>query len=204
MLSVALTGSIATGKSSAAEAFRQCGAHIIDADSLSRAVVQPGQAGLQRVVTHFGRGVLRPDGNLDRVALGELVFSDPARRRLLDRLLHPLIMDLMEKRLHAIGRDAPDAIVVVEVPLLIEGGFQDRFDAVVLVAAPRDLQKARLMARNGLDAQAADLRLRSQLDVDSKRAFADFVIENDASPEDLQREVARVYGLLQVRAAGRC
>lgn len=203
MLRVALTGSIATGKSRAAAAFQQCGARSIDADSLSRAVVQPGQAGLQRVVRHFGPGVLLPDGNLDRAALAALVFSDPDQRRMLDRLLHPLIMDLVDEQLRAIACDDADAIVVVEVPLLIEGGFQDRFDVVVLVVASRSVQKARLMARNGLDAHAAELRLRSQMDVDAKRVFADFVIENDGSPADMQREVAGVYRLLQDRTAGR-
>ncbi len=158
-MQLGLTGGIASGKSAVAELLAAHGAVIIDSDVLAREVVAPGTPGLAAVVERFGPGVLRPDGVLDRAALGAVVFADPAARRDLEAIIHPTV----RARAAELAAAAPrDAVVVQMIPLLVETGQQDRFDLVVVVDVEPEVQLARIRQRDGLDEPAALARVRAQ------------------------------------------
>ncbi|MDP6484155.1 MAG: dephospho-CoA kinase, partial [Nitrospinota bacterium] len=162
MLKVGLTGGIASGKSTVAEMFRRHGAHLIDADRVSRDVVAPGRPALEEIVEAFGRGVLRPDGALDRAALGAIVFNDDDARARLNAIVHPRIWE-EEDRLCAIyeARD-PDGIVMIDAAVIIEAGGADRVDLMVVVDVDAEEQLARLVAK-GMSEEEARARIRSQM-----------------------------------------
>lgn len=191
MIRVGLTGGIASGKSAVGELLRQHGALVIDSDQLARDVVAPGSAGLAAVVERFGEGILLPDGGLDRAALGRLVFSDAAAREGLNAIIHPLV------RAAAAGIEAqvadPYAIVVHMIPLLVETGQQDAFDALLVVDVDEETQRARLMARNDLTEDEAQARIDAQASRTDRLRVADFVIRNDAGLEDLAERTHAVW-----------
>lgn len=198
MLRVGLTGGIGAGKSAVSALLAERGAVVIDADELAREVVAPGSPGLAAVVGEFGPGVLRPDGALDREALGARVFADPAARRRLEEIVHPLVRAETARRIAALP---PDAIVVHDVPLLVEAGLAGEYDLVLVVEAPRQVRLARLAAR-GLPPAQARARMDSQAPDARRRAVADVVVDNAGTPEDLRERVAQVWErLLEERAA---
>ncbi|MBV8444881.1 MAG: dephospho-CoA kinase [Candidatus Dormibacteraeota bacterium] len=177
---IGLTGGIATGKSTVAGMLARRGAAIVDADELAREVVEPGRPALQAVVSRFGDSVVQPDGRLDRTALGQLVFSDEAARRDLERITHPAINELMQQRIaEHFARDAP--AVIADIPLLFEKRRQDMFEGVLLVWAPRAVQLQRMLQRDAIDESSAAARLAAQLDIDDKRALATWVIDNSGT-----------------------
>ena len=185
---IGLTGGIATGKTTVNRMLAARGAAVIDADELAREAVRPGEPTLERVIEHFGAGILRADGSLDRARLGAIVFADPTARRDLEAITHPRILELMHERIAAaMAGDAP--LVVVDIPLLFENGRETLFEGVLLVYAPPDIQVRRLHERNQLDETAALQRLSAQLPIDEKRARATWVIDNSGSPDATQREV---------------
>jgi dephospho-CoA kinase len=189
-LLVGLTGGIASGKSAVADLLAARGAVIIDADRLAREAVAPGTPGLAAVVARFGEGVLRPDGSLDRPALGRLVFADPAARRDLEAIIHPAVRGLAAELTAAV----PDGSVVVQViPLLVETGQTGAFDVVAVVDVDPAVQVARVRERDGLDAAAAADRLRAQATRPARLAAADWVIHNAGSLGDLAAEVDRFW-----------
>ena len=172
---IGLTGGIASGKSAVAARLAELGAVVIDDDVLAREVVAVGTPGLALLVERFGPGVLGPDGGLDRAALAGRVFADPAGRADLEAIVHPLV----EAREWELDAAAPeDAVVVHMVPLLVEVGWQDRFDQVVVVDVPETVQIERLRARDGLTAEAARARLAAQASRAERLAAADVVIDN--------------------------
>ncbi|GAG25614.1 unnamed protein product, partial [marine sediment metagenome] len=179
MLSAGLTGGIASGKSLAAKLFQKLGAYLIDADAISLEVVKPGREGWERIVKNFGPDIVEKNGAIDRVKLGSIVFSDAEKRRTLNNLLHPLIIEKINKELKHVAVRNPFCIVVVEMPLLFECGLQKDFDKIVVVSADRGTQKKRLMERNGLKEKEAEERLNSQMDLNEKKKFADYIIENN-------------------------
>jgi len=196
MLKVGLTGGIACGKTLAANLFHAQGARLIDADVIAREVVEPGREGLERIIQHFGTGVLHDNGALDRKKLGSIVFRDPEQRVELNRLLHPLIVNEIDRLLAELSVSAPSAVAVVEVPLLIECGLQKKFDTIVLVCADRKIQLQRLMKRDSITEKEAEERLGSQMPIGEKRHHADFVIENNDTRSIVEKQVREVYGLL--------
>ncbi|HJM42373.1 MAG: dephospho-CoA kinase [Nitrospinota bacterium] len=199
MLKVGLTGGIASGKSTVAEMFRRHGAHLIDADRVSRDVVAPGRPALEEIVEAFGRGVLRPDGALDRAALGAIVFNDDDARARLNAIVHPRIWE-EEDRLCAIyeARD-PDGIVMIDAAVIIEAGGADRVDLMVVVDVDAEEQLARLVAK-GMSEEEARARIRSQMPAVEKRTYGDYVLNNRGSVEETGRQVERVWGELAARA----
>lgn len=197
MLSVGLTGGIASGKSLAARLFQQRGAFLIDADSVARQVVMPGSPGLQRVVEAFGPGVVDSFGALDRKKLGAAVFSDAQLRTTLDAILHPLILDAVFSAQQDLKQQGYAGIVIADVPLLYECGLQTRFDATVLVYTDPATQMKRLQERNGLAPAQARQRLSAQMAIEDKRRLADFIIDNTGSPADLVPMVADVWTALR-------
>jgi len=172
---IGLTGGIASGKSVVAARLADLGAVVIDDDVLAREVVGPGTPGLARVAERFGPGVLGPDGGLDRARLAAQVFADPAGRADLEAIVHPLV-DAREWELDAAAPE--DAVVVHMVPLLVEVGWEDRFESVIVVDVPESVQIERLMTRDGLSAHQATERLAAQASRATRLAAADVVIDN--------------------------
>lgn len=191
-LILGLTGGIASGKSLVAEAFRDLGALVVSADDLAREAVRPGSETLRQLVDRFGRKILLADGSLDRKALAEQIFADDRAREALNRITHPAIAALAEKRLQELAqRGAP--LVVYEAPLLFEAGAEERVDAVLVVSIDDRLQRTRLMQRDGLNEEQAQARIASQMPQAEKAAKADYVLENSSSPEATVAQVRRLF-----------
>lgn len=195
MLRVGLTGGIASGKTAVAEEFRKLGAVIIDADVLARAVVEPGTPALEDIVTRFGPGVLNGDGSLNRAALSSIVFADDAARADLNAIVHPWVRATAEVIEGEI--DDPYAIVIHVIPLLVETGQHDRFDAVVVVDVDEATQRARLIERDGLDVAAADARIAAQASRAERLAASTYLIRNDGTRAQLAERVHAVWHLLE-------
>ncbi len=175
-----LTGGIASGKSTIAQAFRKLGAVVVSADELAREAVLPGTTALRQLVERFGGQILAADGALDRAALARIVFADPQARQDLNRITHPAIAALAEKRLAELRRKGL-ALVVYEAPLLFEAGAERRVDAVLAVTVDEKLQLARVMLRDHLSREEALARISAQMPQSEKAARADFVIDNSGS-----------------------
>jgi dephospho-CoA kinase len=187
---IGLTGGIATGKSTVAAMLAARGAAVVDADRIAREVVEPGTPGLEAVAGAFGHAVLTPSGELDRAALAAIVFADPAQRRRLEELTHPLILARLDERVAALALAGPP-LVAAEIPLLFEGGRQSGFpDGVLLVYADPATQLRRLRELVGLSDEAARQRLAAQLPIDGKRDLATWVIDNTGTQTDTERAVA--------------
>ena len=200
MILVGLTGSIATGKSSVCRFLAQLGAVIIDADALARQVVAPGSVGLEQVIGRFGQEVLTPDGELDRAALRRLIFSDEQAKAELEAIIHPLVL-AEEQRLIAQARAAdPKAVIVVDLPLLYEIKEAHRFDKIIVVYADQKTQVQRLIARDGGDRAAAEKALASQIDIETKRRLADFVVDNRGGLEQTRAQVGLIFEQLRALA----
>lgn len=183
-----LTGSIATGKSTVAKLFLSAGIPVVDADLGARAVVFPGAPGLADIIEHFGEAYLLPDGTLDRKRLGELIFSDREKRAELDALLKERIQHWIQAEKERYINEGHD-LIVLDIPLLYEGGYQDSCDAVMVVYVPEELQLQRLMSRNHLDSDEATRRMQSQLSIEKKKELADFVIDNSGTIEETEKQV---------------
>jgi len=193
---VGLTGGIASGKSTVARILKDLGAAIVDADALSREVVDPGQDGWHEIVATFGREVLQGDQTLDRQKLRKLIFNNPEARKKLEAIIHPRVRALAEERIREHG-DAGYAIVVYEVPLLFEGGLQEWLRPVILVASDDNIQRQRLQQRDSLDAEAAQKHIDAQMSLVEKRRLADYVIENNGTLADLEAQVRAVIAEIQ-------
>lgn len=189
MLVVGLTGGIGSGKSTAAAMFAARGVPVIDTDAIAREVVAPGTPGLAQAAAAFGPGVLTPAGTLDRGALRERVFADPATRRRLEGILHPLIRARVAERLAA--TDAAYAIVVV--PLLVESGGWPSVHRVLVVDAPESLQRTRAAARDGISMEQVDAVMNAQISREGRLAGADDVLVNDSDLPALERAVERLH-----------
>jgi dephospho-CoA kinase len=188
-----LTGGIAGGKSTVSRMFRDFGAQPIDFDALARMVVEPGTPGLEKVVGFFGKQILRSDGTLDRKKLSGIVFRDAAKRRMLERLIHPDITEVFFREVSRITKDLPDAIIVAEVPLLIEANLTHLFDTVIVVVASEPVQVERLVRRQELTEKEAIEMLKTQLPIEEKKKVADHVVYNDGSLEATRRQVRAVW-----------
>ncbi|MGE5554233.1 MAG: dephospho-CoA kinase [Betaproteobacteria bacterium] len=187
-----LTGGLGSGKSRVAQALQELGAAVVDADQLAREVVAPGTPGWRAVVEAFGPEFLSPDGSLDRRKLGRLVFADEPARRRLEGIVHPEVKRLLRERAESLER-AGAPVVVLEVPLLFEAGFEGEVDKVVVVDAPEEVRQRRVMARDGLTLNEARQRLAAQLPLREKVGRADYVIDNSGRWEETQRQVEHLW-----------
>ncbi|GAB3843876.1 dephospho-CoA kinase [Nesterenkonia populi] len=194
IVSVGLTGGIASGKSAAAARLGELGAVVIDADVLSRQVVEPGTQGLAEIVGAFGEGVLTDGGALDRPALGRIVFNDDEARARLNGIIHPRVRQ-ESRRL----RDAAPAgsVVVEDIPLLVETGQQHRFDTLVVVAAPREERIRRLTGDRGMDRSEAERRIAAQATDEQRAEAADVVLDNSGTLEQLRAQVDEFFAGLE-------
>ncbi|CAN5611625.1 hypothetical protein BH23GEM10_BH23GEM10_14660 [soil metagenome] len=193
---IALTGNIASGKSAVSDVWRTLGAVVIDADDLAREAVLPGTPALKDVVRRFGRGVLGADGQLDRAALRQIVFSDEDSRADLEKIMHPEIERLRLEAERAASAQGAE-VVVHSIPLLFETGFDGRFDIIVLVDAPVEVRRRRLIERRGLDPAEADAMIAAQMDPALKRDRSQFVVDNADTLEELERQAYEVWALLE-------
>lgn len=190
-----LTGGIATGKSTVSQLFAEKGVPILDADLVAREVVEPGQPTLAEIAQRFP-GVLRPDGTLDRAKLGQRIFGDPVERAALNAITHPRIQAAVLEKTRALA-EAGAPRVIYDAALLIENGLHRGMHGVVLVVAPPDVQRARLMQRDGLSREAAEARIASQMPLDEKRPHATWIIDNGGSLEDTRRQVDEVFRAME-------
>lgn len=193
---IGLTGGIASGKSTVARILNRLGAAIVDADALAREVVEPGHDAWKDIVKEFGAEVLQPDRTLDRQKLRATIFNNTAARKKLEAIIHPRVRALAEERIHQHAAAGYD-IVVYEVPLLFEGNLHEWLRPVVLVACDVDIQIRRLQERDGLSVEASQKHIDAQMSLAEKRRLADYVIENDGSLEDLEREVQTVLNKIK-------
>ena len=187
---VGLTGGVASGKSTVSAILEELGAVVIDADRLAREVVAPGTEGLRRVVEEFGPDLLTAEGELDRPALGAIVFADEDARKRLEAIVHPLVR-LRGRELEAAVPEG--ALVVHDIPLLAETGQGDAFDAVIVVDAPVETQVERMTSLRGWSAEEARARVAAQASREQRRAVASYVIENTGTLEDLRDRVTEVF-----------
>ncbi|WP_395106885.1 dephospho-CoA kinase [Actinomadura sp. SCN-SB] len=197
MLKVGLTGGIGAGKSEVSSLLRERGALVVDADVIAREVVEPGTPGLEAIVAEFGEDVLRPDGTLDRERLGSIVFADRDRLAALNAIVHPLVGERMRE---LVDTAPPDAIVVYDVPLLVENGLAENYDVVVVVDAPVEVQLDRLTSRRGMSEEDARARIAAQASREERRAVATHVIDNSGSLDDLKAQVDALWEDLTRRA----
>ena len=193
MIIVGLTGGIATGKSTVAKMFKEAGAVIVDADLIAREVVEKGTPAWKKVRDEFGDEILLDDQEIDRDKLGDIIFNNPEKKEMLNSIVHPAVFQKIGERIKKIEQDAPDAVVILDVPLLIESGMQDGFSDVVLVYITEEMQVKRLMGRDGLSEKDAFARIRSQMSIAEKKDMVDIVIDNSEGLENTRRQVMEVY-----------
>jgi dephospho-CoA kinase len=193
MFVVGLTGGVGCGKSSISRIWRELGARVLDADRISRELVEPGEPALAEIVETFGPGILRQDGTMDRKRLGAIVFGDDEARRRLNRILHPRIRQEVDRRIEEIGSIDPGAIVVVDAALLIETGMHRGVDCVVVVACGEARQVERLRERDGLEAGEAARVIRAQAAQEEKLGVAHLVLRNEGTLEEMEREAGALF-----------
>ena len=192
MYSVGLTGGIGSGKSTVSALLASYGAVVLDADAMARQVLEVGTPGLAEVVDTFGAEVLRPDGTLDREQLGRRVFADPEQLARLNAIVHPKVGERYAE-LVAEAEVSGARVVVHDVPLLVENGLQDRYDAVVVVAASPQRQLDRLVRQRGMPEDDARARIGAQAALEDRLAVATHVIDNDGPREELEPQVERLW-----------
>ncbi|HEX2048440.1 MAG TPA: dephospho-CoA kinase [Acidimicrobiales bacterium] len=197
---IGLTGGMGSGKSSVASLLADHGAVVVDADTIAHEVIAPGGPAHEPVIERFGPGIVDGHGQIDRRALADLVFADPAARRDLEALVHPPVLEAIDRRLAT--EAATDHVVVVVIPLLVEVGW-DRADAVVVVDAPDDLAVRRLVEGRGMAEADVRRRLAAQADRATRLAQADHVVTNDGTLDDLRRQVDALWHTLLLRRSGR-
>ena len=189
---IGLTGGVASGKSSVARLLEELGMPVIDADQLARDAVLPGSPALDSIALLFGRGVLAADGTLDRKRLGALVFADSVKRRRLEKILHPEIRRLAEEQ---VARAVAEGhrLLVYMAPLLIEAGAADRVDEIWVVTVRPEIQLERLMARDGIDREAAQRIIDSQMPLAEKAGYGRILIDNSGTPQETRQLVAAIW-----------
>jgi dephospho-CoA kinase len=198
MLIVALTGGIGSGKSTVGELFANLGAVVVDSDLLAREVIERGTEGFEQVVTEFGDQILK-NGDIDRAALGEIVFKDPAKLAKLESITHPLI----RKAFKNFTDKAPvDSIVINQIPLLVESKSNYTFDAVITVSAPEELRRERV-AKRGLQNAEINRRMAAQATDLQREAISDFVIQNNMSVDELTSTVEKIWAKLLILNKGK-
>jgi len=200
MIVVGLTGGVATGKSTVAKMFKQCGAVVIDADELAQDIVKPGKPAWHAIVKTFGKTVLTSDRTINRQALGAVVFNNRVKLRRLERIIHPRVARQQVKLTRQAVRNDPKVVVIYDVPLLFEVGIDKRVDKIIVVSADQETQLARLKKRNGLSRAEALRRIRSQMPLAKKIQRTDHVLDGTLSRTSLRRQVGRLLKSLRLLA----
>ena len=197
LLRVGLTGGIASGKSTVAKLLGDLGAVVLDADRVAHDVMAPGKAAFDRVAARFGPAILAPDGTIDRRALGAIVFRDAAARLDLEAIVHPAVIEEIERRIGALEAGGLARVAVIDAALLVESGYHRRVDRVIVLRCARGAQIERLLAR-GLSRDAAEARLAAQLPLEEKLAVAHYVIDTDIPLAETRTQVEATWAALLV------
>jgi len=200
LIIVGLTGGIASGKSTVAAFLSEAGAIIIDADQIAREVVNPGMPAWKDVCAVFGKDILATNGYIDRERLGRVVFENADLRRKLEQIIHPRISEQMDARLRQIAESSPDAVVVMDIPLLFETGKTEGFAEIIVVYTTAKIQKDRLLQRNRLDIREAQVRIASQMPLSEKVKMGTITIDNSGSVEETRKQTLAIYQRLNQRA----
>ncbi len=193
MLNVGLTGGISTGKTTIARLLLEKGAFLIDLDEAAHQLQQPDTEVWRDIVATFGEDILNPDRTIDRNKLGIMVFSDSEKLKRLNEIVHPAVFRTWKKRMAEIESQRPDAIILTDIPLLIEIAAQARFDLVLLVYIPPEEQLKRLILRNGYSREYAEKRIASQMSIEEKVKYARIVIDNQGSIEEAEKRVDEAW-----------
>ncbi|MGB7574227.1 MAG: dephospho-CoA kinase [Thermodesulfobacteriota bacterium] len=193
MLIVGLTGGVASGKTAVSRVLREEGAYIIDADQIARELVQPHKPAWNELVRAFGKEILQEDGSIHRRKLADRVFTDPEQRKVLNQILHPRIKEEMDRRTKEIGQKDPEAIVVIDAPLLVELGVYRKVDQLIVITSTQMQQMERLKERDGRSPEEALRLFSSQMPVEEKVKLADFVIRNEGSLEETKKRAKEVF-----------
>ena len=194
-----MTGGIACGKSTVAQMFVSLGAHLIDFDKFAHEVQKPGKPAWKEIIGHFGNGILNQDETIDRVKLAQIVFADKKELKALNNIVHPYVFNLWQKRLDKIKHKDDHAIVLSDIPLLFEGKTQNLFDLTILILISPEEQICRLMARNNLSRDEAQMRLQSQMPIADKIGLANIVIDNKGDVSQTKKKVTEIWRQLKAR-----
>jgi dephospho-CoA kinase len=189
---IGLTGGIACGKSTVSALLREQGAFIIDTDEIAHQIVEPGQAAYLDIIAAFGEGIVAADGTIDRLRLGEIVFQNAKFRVLLEQIIHPLINEQVNELIQ-LARSQSCSVVILDIPLLFESGWDQRVDEVWVVAVDETTQLQRLIQRNNFSEQEARIRIKAQLPLAEKIRRADQVIDNSGDLAQLEAEILRLW-----------
>jgi len=200
MLKIGLTGSIAVGKSYVCEVFRELGCFVLDADRTAREVVAPGTLGWQLIIERFSSNILLPNNEIDRAKLGAIVFADEAKRRLLNSIVHPLVIEIQDAWLRARAVESPDGIAIIDAALMIESGGYRRFDKIIVVWCDDAIQLQRLMKRNNLSEPEASNRIKSQMPQEEKKRYADFLIDTSDGFASARAQTIEIFERLKLLA----
>lgn len=193
MVIAGLTGGIASGKSTVSAFLKDAGAIIVDADKIAREVVQKGLPAWLEIVNAFGQSILLPDGEINRILLGDIIFNDSAQKQVLNQIVHPWVFAETATRLTEIEKKKLNAVVILDVPLLIESGMDTGLSDIIVVYIPEQVQFQRLMTRDALAQKQALARIRSQLSIEEKKKRATIVIDNSNSLENTRSISLTVY-----------
>jgi dephospho-CoA kinase len=193
MLIIGLTGGVASGKSIISKVLKEEGAYLIDTDQIARELVEPETPTWKELVRVFGKEILQEDGSIHRKKLASKVFSDPEQKSLLDQIIHPRIKEEIDRHLERIARKDPEAIVIIDAPLLVEIGNHREMDKVIVVTSTEKQQIERLREREGINQKGAQRIIASQMPTQEKVKVADFVIQNEGSLEEVERKAKEVF-----------
>ena len=203
MIIAGLTGGIASGKSTVSRILSDAGAHVIDADQIAKEEVEKGTPAYCDIVSFFGRGILQADGAIDRKRLADIIFNDPEKKARLNAIVHPHVYRRTQQKIADISRRTSDAVVILDIPLLLEADMDRNLDELIVVYVPESIQLERLMQRDAIDAAAAMARIRSQMPIDEKRRRATIVIDNSGGLDDCRRQALEVFERLKSGAGSR-
>lgn len=196
LIQAGLTGGIATGKSTVSRIFQQAGALIIDADAIAHGATRKGMPAWRKIVSHFGQGILRSNGEINRALLGSIVFNDDEKKRELNRIVHPQVRREVDLELASLDRDDNGKVIILDIPLLIEVGWHRDLEEVILVYAPEEIQLNRLMARDHLSSEEARKRIRAQMPIEEKKQYATIIIDNQGDLSATREKTMGVYTFL--------
>ena len=194
---IGLTGGIATGKSTVSAILKNAGAVIIDADRIARRVVKKNLPAYRQILAHFGESVLLPDGEINRAALADLIFNDSRKKQLLNSIVHPHVRKETDRQLRHIAKKNPNALVILDIPLLLEAGMRKDLSEVIVVYAPEHIQIKRLMERDHISQEDALARIRSQMPIEKKKSLATMVIDNSGPIEDTRKQTLAILQRLK-------
>lgn len=194
---IGLTGGIGSGKSLAASYFEEQGARIIDADLIGRQLVEPDQPAWKEIVEAFGTEFLNPDQTLNREKVARVVFQNTEKKYILEKIIHPRVLTEEQNQYQDFYKSDPNAVVIIHAALLIESGNYKNVDKVIIVKSSDEVQIRRVMARNGRSHKEVANRLKTQMVLEEKLEFADYILNNDGAPEELKSQVCSLYPILK-------